>query len=189
MCALLNFVPVDIPLIAAMPQVVYQAQKTKSPHRSCYICHEIGAGSYFAYLWGDALQSYCRLFEAGHILATNLHADDVEQARDQICGDNAVPIDHFNRFDLLIFLGVDDGYFKSHRWVEEVYSSDGLMEHELIFRAGDHKIIPETVMHDSVDPAYVRACRDFLKIMAPTVRTIEDTRRRVIDFLQQNPSI
>ena len=187
MCALLNFVPVDVPLIAATPQAVYRAEKAKSPRRSCYICHEIGAGSYFAYLWADALQSYCRLFEAGHILATNLHADDLEQARNQVCRDNDVPIGHFNRFDLLIVLGVDDGYFKSHRWVEEVYSSDGSSKHGLIYQASD-KTIAESKGHDSVDPAYVDACRDFLGTMAANVRTIEETRRHVIDFLRQNSS-
>jgi len=187
MCALLNFVPMEVPLIAATPQAVYEAANADTPRR-CYICHEIGAGSYFAYLWADALQSYCRLFEAGHILATNLHADDLEQARDQVCGDNDVPIEHFNRFDLLIFLGVEGGYFKSHRWVEEVYSSDGSSEHELIFSASDNRSMTEDAFDNLVDPAYVHACRDFVKTMAPTVRTIEDTRRNVIEFLRQNPT-
>ena len=188
MCALLNFVPLDVPLIAATPQAVYQATKTKSSRRFCYICHEIGAGSYFAYLWADALQSYCGLFEAGHILATNLHADDLEQARDQVCGDNGVSIEHFNKFELLIFLGIEGGYFKSHRWIEQVYSSDGYSEHTLIFSASENKVIMKDIMLTSTDPAYVDACRDFLRTMAPSVRTIEQTRRHVVDFLQRKPS-
>ena len=188
MCALLNFVPVDVPLIAATAQAVYRAADTQSPHRCCYICHEIGAGSYFAYLWADALQTYCKLSEAGHMLATNLHADNLEQARDQVCGDNDVPIEHFNRFELLTFLSVEDGYFKAHRRIEEVYSSDGSSEHTLIFRASDSKTITEDARDHSVDPAYVRACRDFLKTMAPTICTIEDARVHVVEFLRQNPT-
>jgi hypothetical protein len=188
MCALLNFVPVDVQLIAATPQAVYQAASTKSSHCCCYVCHEIGVGSYYAYLWADALQSYCRLFEAGHMLATNLHADDLEQARDQVCGDNDVPIEHFNRFDLLIFLGVEGGYFKSHRWIEEVYSSDGSSEHSLIFRANDNESMSEDAIDSSIGLAYVHVCRDFLRKMTADVRTIEDTRRQVIEFLRQNPS-
>ena len=187
MCALLNFVPEDVSLIAATPQAVYRAATTPSSTRCCYICHEIGAGSYFAYLWADALQTYCTLFEAGHILATNLHADDLEQARDQICNDNDIPIEHFNRFELLIFLGVEGGYFTSHRWIEEVYSSDGSSEHTLFFRASDSNAFNLNDIECSVDPAYVHACRDFLETMAPTMRTIEDTRRRVVEFLRQNP--
>jgi hypothetical protein len=188
MCALLNFVPIDVPLIAATPQAVYQAANTTSPRCCCYVCHEIGAGSYFAYLWAEALQSYCSLFEAGHMLATNLHADNLEQVRDQVCGDNGVPIEHFNKFELLIFLGVEDGYFRAHRWIEEVYSGDGLSEHTLIFSANDNKAVTKNTVRKSTDPAYVEACRDFLKTMAPNVRTIEETRRYVFEFLRRNPS-
>ena len=188
MCALLNFVPIDVPLIAATPQAVYQAAKTKSPRRCCYVCHEIGAGSYFAYLWAEVLQNYCRLFEAGHMLATNLHADNQEQARNQICNNNGVPIEYFNKFNLLIFLGVEDGYFKIRRWIEEVYSGDGSSENSLIFRASDEKMIAKDALYDLADPGYIRACRDFLKTMAPAVRTIEETRRYVLEFLRRNPS-
>ncbi len=184
MCALLNFLPVDVPLIAATPQAVYQALRTKSHRRCCYICHEIGEGSYFAYLRADALQAYCSLFEAGHMLATNLHADDLGQARDQVCGDNDVPIEHFNRFELPIFLGIEGDYFNSHRWVEEVYSSNGSSEHTLIFNAGENKRVTKDTIRKSTDPAYVDACRDFLRTVAPSVRTIEDTRRHVIGFLR-----
>jgi len=187
MCALLNFVPVGVPLLAATPQAVYEAANVDTPRRCCYICHEIGAGSYFAYLWAEALQTYCKLSEAGHILATNLHADDLEQARDQVCGDNDVPIEHFNRFELLIFLSVEDDYFKAHRRIEDVYSSDGSSEHTSIVRASDNKTGAYDVKLHGIDPEYVRTCRDFLKTMAPTARTIEDTRMHVVEFLQRNP--
>ncbi|MEJ2702641.1 MAG: hypothetical protein P8Z79_09390 [Sedimentisphaerales bacterium] len=188
MCALLNFVPADVPLVAATTHVVHQAEKMKPSHRCCYICHEIGAGSYFAYLWADALKSYCRLSEAGHILATNLHADDLEQARGQVCSDNDVPIKHFDRFDLLVFLRVDDGYFKAHRWIEQVYAGDGLSEQALVYDANDGKGVIEHAVNNPSDLAYALACRDFLKTMKPNVRTIEDTRQHVVQFLRRNPS-
>lgn len=188
MCALLNFVPLDVPLIAATPQTVYKAASTPSSRRCCFICHEIGSGSYFAYLWADALLTYCALFDASHILATNLHADNLEQARDQVCGDNGVPIEHFNKFSLLIFLGIEGDYFKSHRWIEEVYSSDGSSEHMLIFSKSEEQIMINDIECHGVDPEYVHTCRDFLKTMAPNICTIEDTRRHVVEFLRQHPS-
>jgi ABC-type dipeptide/oligopeptide/nickel transport system ATPase subunit len=61
-----------------------------SPRR-CYICHEIGSGPYYAYLWGEELRAYFELPQAGHTLATNLHADTYEEARHQICAENGVP--------------------------------------------------------------------------------------------------
>ena len=98
MCALLNFLPIDLSIIAATVQAVYEAANEKPPGRACYLCHEIGSGSYFAYLWADALRAYCGLFEHGHLLATNLHADNPEQAIEQICDTNGVPGEYFNKF-------------------------------------------------------------------------------------------
>lgn len=189
MCALLNFVPVDVPLIAATPQEVYKVSKATMSPRACYICHEIGSGSYFAYLWSDVLRTYCRLSENGHMLATNLHADDLDEAREQVCGDNDVRQEHFNRFELLIFLRIEGTYLKSHRRIEKVYSSDSLSDHVLVFDAGNNKKIEPKVNNYVAEPDYVRACRDFLKKIALNTRTIEQTRRQVVEFLAQNLSM
>jgi hypothetical protein len=187
MCALLNFVPVDVLLVPATPEEVYKVVKA-SPRR-CYICHEIGSGPYFAYLWADALRTYCGLVEHGYMLATNLHADDIEQAREQICGENSVPLEHFNRFELLIFLRIEDSYLKAHRWIEKVYISDTLSDHVLIFDASSSKKLEPNEKDYQAKPDYVNACRDFLKKTAPNVHTIEGTRRYVVEFLQQQSSV
>ena len=184
MCALLNFVPADVTLIAATPEAVRDASEKAASGPSCYVCHEIGSGSYFAYLWSDALRDYCRLSERGFMLATNLHADDLEQARDQVCRTNGVLADHFNKFELLIFMRVKGGYFDAHRWIDLVYSSDGLSEHELIFTA-DEGLKKESCWGDL---QYVAACREFLNEMAPETQTIEQTRLRVLEFLARGPS-
>ena len=189
MCVLLNFVPVDVPLIAATPQEVYKVSKAATSQRACYICHEIGSGSYFAYLWSDALRAYCRLSENGHVLATNLHADDLEEARDQVCGDNDVRRELFNGFELLIFLRIEGTYLKTHRRIEKVYSSDGLSDHVLAFDAGNNKKIEPKVNNYMAEPDYVSACREFLKKMAPKTHTIEQTRQQVVEFLAQNLSL
>jgi hypothetical protein len=184
MCALLNFVPTDVPLIAATPQAVHEAANNKhSSSRTCYICHEIGSGYYFAYLWADELRAYCGLSENGHILATNLHADNLEQAKNQVCNTNGVPGEHFNKFELLIFLRIENHYPKIKRWIEEVYSGNGSSEHKLIFHANDKRTLDENAKHYMADPEYVAACRDFLKKIPPSVRTIEDTRRHIVGFL------
>ena len=184
MCSLLNFLPVEMPIVAATDQAVYEAANGKPKQRSCYVCHEIGSGHYFAYLWADALRTYCGLFEHGHILATNLHADNREQAREQICDTNGVPEKHFNKFELFIFLRIENGYLRADRRIEEVYSGDGSSGHELIFHANDKKTLDENAEHYLADPEYVAACRDFLTKISPDVRTIEDTRRHVVEFLR-----
>ena len=183
MCALLNFVPANVPLIAATPQAVHEAANNNSSPRACYVCHEIGSGYYFAYLWADELRAYCGLSENGHILATNLHADNPQQAREQICETNSVPDKHFNKFELLIFLRIENRYLKAKRWIEEVYSGDGVSGQELIFHAKDKQSLDENAKHYLAEPEHVASCRDFLAKMSPNVRTIEDTRRHVVKFL------
>ncbi|TKJ37497.1 MAG: hypothetical protein CEE38_08350 [Planctomycetes bacterium B3_Pla] len=188
MCALLNFVPAEVSLTAATPEAVYAAADGQVPQRYCYVCHEIGSGTYFAYLWSDALRTYCGLSERGHILATNLHADDLEEARDQVCGDNGVQVEHFNKFGLLIFLRAEGGYFNAHRWIEEVYTTDGSSGHELIFRAGDNRKLNQNAKHYAADPGQVMACRDFLAQAAPNTKTIEQARQRVVEFFDNSPA-
>ena len=182
MCALLNFVPADVSLIAATPEAVYGAAEGRASRRTCYVCHEIGSGSYFAYLWSDALRTYCGLSERGYMLATNLHADDIDEAKEQVCTDNGVEVDLFNRFELMIFLRVKGGYFDAHRRIDLVYSSDGSSEHELAFTAATDGGASPTL---HADPQYLTACRDFLKERMRDTRTIEDTRARVLEFLDR----
>ncbi len=184
MCALLNFVPADVSLIAATPEAVHLAADETPSRRACYVCHEIGSGSYFAYLWSDALRNYCGLSEHGHMLATNLHADDIDEARVQVCGTNGVRADHFNKFELLIFLCVKGGYFDASRRIDLVYSSDGSSEHESIFTAGSGLKKDRC----KADPEYVTACRDFLNEISLETETIEQTRMRVLEFLARSAS-
>ena len=54
-----------------------------------------------------------------------------------------------------------------------------------IFHANDKKTLDENAKHYLADPQYVAACRDFLVKISPDVRTIEDTRRHIVEFLNQ----
>ncbi len=191
MCALLNFVPTDVSLAAATPEAVYGAAECDPSGRTCYVCHEIGSGSYYAYLWSDALRAYCRLSQDGHMLATNLHADDIDETIDQVCGDNGVPSDHFTRFELLIFLRVRGGYFDARRWIDLVYSSDGSSEHKTVFAEADGGATHSASLRAGptlhADPDYVATCRDFLCERMDGTRTIEQTRECVVGFLGGHP--
>lgn len=70
----------------------------------CYLCHEIGAGHWYGYLWGDAAARYLALGRQGRI-AASLHADTVEELSDQLLGPHigADPAD-LARVDLLLFM-------------------------------------------------------------------------------------
>lgn len=177
MCALLNFIPADVEIVAATTETVRRAARNTALPRSCYVCHEIGSGPYFAYLWDADLRAYCSLARMGHVLATNLHADDMEDARQQVCVENGVPIADFNALHLLAFLRMDRGLRAARRRIDKVYESDGVSPHTLVFDASKRT-------NRLPDDQWAARCRMFLDETLQTgVRTIEQTRERVVAFL------
>ena len=130
MCALLNFIPRDMPLIvAADPRVIRAGLAGGS--RACFLCHEIGRGHYFAYLWGAAAAAFFDLPAAGHMIATNLHADSREEARGQLVDDVGVSPGAFARVSLIAFVTAAPARGYARRIVA-VYESDGA-GHRLVF--------------------------------------------------------
>ncbi len=191
MCALLNLVPPDIELVAATSDAVRAATNEDSGPRRCYICHEIGAGPYFAYLWDRDLRAYCALAKQGagpakqgRILATNLHADDLDETRAQVCDENGVPLPHFNAFDLLVYLRVKGGPFNARRTIDKIYASSDGADHELVFEASSRQFNRDDALNGDLDEAWWIACHKFLAgLMETSVRTIEETRHHVLTFL------
>ena len=174
MCALLNFVPVECHLAAATSGAVQDASRGMVSENTCSICHEIGAGPYFAYLWGRDLRAYCALAAKGIMRATNLHADTLAEAKAQVCGDNGVPEAHFNAFGLAAFIRVSG----RSRTLVSVHASDEVSPHRQVYDA-DGQLDTRGVNAD-----WLAACRDFLaRAYASPARTIEDTRTLVVKFL------
>jgi hypothetical protein len=187
MGALLNLLPVDVTLLAATPEVLRSVPAARNNGRLCLICHEIGAGDYFAYLWGETLRRYCRLVEDPRfILATNLHADDVDEARTQLCEQNGVLREHFNAFDLLVFLRVERQPWRPQRRIGKVYDASKGYGHRPIYDAARKPALHSRVLHESAIPDEVTACRRFLEEnLAAGTTTIEQTRRAVLAFLRE----
>ncbi len=142
MGALLNLVPPDIELAAAEDERVIEDGLRGVQRRRCYVCHEIGAGPYYAYLWGRALRRYFELPAAGHLLATNLHADTYAQARGQVCGENRVPPAAFRRLNLIYFLACDGTAWNARRRIVALWESDGAEAHRPIHGEGAAEPLP-----------------------------------------------
>jgi hypothetical protein len=187
MGALLNLLPADVTLVAATPKAIREPLTTQDTGRLCLVCHEIGAGSYFAYLWGEDLRRYCRLGEDDRVLlATNLHADDIDDARQQVCADNGVPESQFSAFEILIFIRVEGRPWDPQRRVATVYDTCGASGHRLVYDAGRAPALDPAALSGSPAADRVAACHRFLRenLRGGTV-TIEQTRRAVLTFLRE----
>lgn len=173
MGALLNFVPRDTPLTAADSDAAIRAGMADRTPRRCYICHEVGAGDYYAYLWGEPLRRFFELPAAGHILATNLHADTYEQAHRQVCGENGVPEPAFRRMNLIYFLSVTRTGTGLMRRIAAVREGDGREDHRPVYDgAGDAPAGSRLVPPD----AFRAAGRTVDRLLQAGVRRIEEVR-------------
>jgi hypothetical protein len=67
----------------------------------CVVAYEIGRGHFEAYVWGTTLTRMTALGQAGCRIVTNLHADTLEVAREQIavqCGAGEAGLAAFETF-------------------------------------------------------------------------------------------
>ena len=177
MGALLNFVPRDVELLPAVGMASIQEGMSDTAPRRCYICHEIGPGAYYAYLWNRELRAYFELAGAGHMLATNLHADTYAQAQAQICGGNRVPQASFRRMNLMFFISLDQDARGLVRRIDTVWESDGENPHRLVYSAGLSSGGIESRLVSVV--ALDIASQTIERMIKGNVRTIEEVRSRV----------
>ncbi|MFO8065799.1 MAG: hypothetical protein R6V29_14350 [Spirochaetia bacterium] len=132
MGALLTMLPAAEPV-----HVTRDASRARGPHPGsgsswrtagageCIVAYEISPASFEAYIWGQALREFVERGLEGARLVSNLHADTLEQAHDQLVEDNGVPAEHFNTFDLFVPIRVDGGVGRRTRVVEYVDYRDG----------------------------------------------------------------
>lgn len=184
MAALLNFLPNATAIRAVGSRAVLDmAEVDPYPGATCYLAHEIGDGLYYAYLWGDEARDFFALTARGHIIATNLHADTLEETRDQLCLGNSVAPEHLVAVALKVYLRVDHSdrlAFK--RRVSHVYESDGA-EDRLIWRWDRRGAFERQAVQSAlVSPQDEDLYRKFLTgLRRRDVRHIEDVRRALLE--------
>ena len=185
MGALLNLVPREVELAPADGMAAVERGLRSPDPRRCYICHEIGDGAYYAYLWGEELRAYFELPRLGHMLATNLHADTFEQARDQVCRTNGVPEARFRRMNLLYFLSVGRSGFGFRRRIAEVWEGDGSAEHSRVF-GGD---AGASLARSRLVPAeeLERALAAIDRLRAAGARTTQEVRAAILESWPASP--
>jgi hypothetical protein len=186
MCALLNFLP-DHTAIRPVdrPAVLADGQRDAYPGDTCYLAHEIGGGRYYAYVWGSQARAFFRLAARGHIIASNLHADTLEETQDQLCREreNGVAQEHLDAVTLQVYLRVERaGGWAVRRRVSHVYESDGTRPRLLWTSDRSETFTRHEPAGSGVVPlGQERAYAAFLSaLLRRDIRSIADVRRAVI---------
>ncbi|MFW5797584.1 MAG: hypothetical protein ACOCXE_03655 [Spirochaetota bacterium] len=92
----------------------------------CLVAYEISPASFEAYIWGTELRTFVSRGLTGARLVANLHADTLEEAREQFVEDNGVDAEHFEVFDLFVPITMAGGLGRRARVVQQVdYTRDG----------------------------------------------------------------
>jgi hypothetical protein len=174
MRALLDFVPGSRPYAIVLPEedVALDGQP------GCAVAHEISNHRVPGYLWGKELRAFFALSQAGHMLAANLHADDLAEARAQIVEASGVPEPHFRAAGLMIFLRVQGEGEAALRTVESVYYSDGATPHLQVFSAPDgwSADCPRDALREDRYRQLLAAA------LADGLRTVEAVRGRFLEW-------
>ena len=170
MCALLNFLP-DRTAIRPVDHRAVLAKGLVDAQfgRTCYLAHEIGAGSWYAYVWGEQARLFFQLAGEGHIIASNLHADTLEETRAQLCEENGVARAHLDAVALKVYLGVARGLGGSpgrrwRRWVRQVYENDGAQD-RLLFEGTREGAFQRVAESRVVSPEQEAECAAFLSAL------------------------
>ena len=186
MCALLNFLPDDTVIRAVDSRAVLaEGQRDDEPGRTCYLAHEISSASYYAYVWGHEARTLFGLVADGHVIASNLHADTLEETRDQLCRENGVAPAHLDAVTLKVYLQVKRSVgWSAQRWVGSVYESAGGGDRLLWSRETGGTF----VRHQPFESAVVsqeqeKECAEFLAgLQRQSLRHIEDVRRALVKW-------
>ncbi len=177
MCALLNFLP-DRTVLCAVdgPTVLTSAQHAR-PGDTCYLAHEVGSGHYYAYIWGEQARAFFALAAQRHLIATNLHADSLPDARDQLCQQNGVAEPHLDAVTLKVFLGFGPHSGRAPtRWVSQVYESDGTLD-SLIWQREGNASFARRAPSAITTPAQEHGYREFLAgLLRQDVRRLDQVR-------------
>jgi hypothetical protein len=182
MCALLNFLP-DHTAIRPVdrPAVLDAGMHDARLGETCYLAHEVGAGSWYAYVWGRDARVFFRLAAQGHTIASNLHADTLQETTDQLCRENGVAPAHLNAVTLKIYLRMRRSRVHAvRRWIHQVYECDGSQDRLLWTGDMDGRFSRQA---DSafVSSAQMNVYLGLLTVLRQkNVRHIEDIRRHLI---------
>lgn len=121
MAALLAFLPPGEQIATVSePDVIQRACEGEYGDDVCLLAHEIGAGSWFAYIWGRVAADFFAAGRAGCRCVSCLHADTPEQAADILrsCG---VEERDIRAVDMQLFMWMEGGFRQRTRRVSSLH--------------------------------------------------------------------
>lgn len=205
LACLLNFLPPGVKIITtSSPSVITNAQRLTTDEKGnnlCFLCHEIGAGHWYGYLWGKYVGQFFHLMNDGCRIASCIHADTLSEMHDILVSrELGVSEKDFNSLDLILFMKLERSLTGYRRRVAAFYESDG-ERHNLLFSwkpdsdtfnpnspllqriASQRGQLPEQVTEE------LQQCKSFIKSLLRSGNTdFRWVRGQVADFYLEHVS-
>ncbi len=141
----------------------------------CILTYEISPASYDGYIWKDEVKLMTQLGIKGCRLVGNLHADTLEQAREQICKIGGATEEEFGTFDIFIPITLKPRGFSYERRIEHVY----LFNRE---KKGWERIRD----FSTPESTFQREIENFLQSLAKSkIILVEEVRKEWLKWLNQ----
>lgn len=139
MACLMTFLPPRVRTITiGSPSVITEAGRSISEEGAenlCFLCHEIGSGPWYGYLWGQYVGQLLHLMNNGCRIASCIHADTLPEMRDILVSRKlGVSAEDFDRLGLVLFMNLGRTLTGYRRRVATLYESSGKAgQHNLLF--------------------------------------------------------
>jgi len=117
MSALLCHLPAGSRVLLTNPGTGWE----KAHAGDCVVAYEIGSGPYDAYIWGRDVRLLTELGRCGVRIVSNLHADTLEQAKEQIVDQCGASEEGVRAFQLFIPVEVSRKGFSVRRRVHTIW--------------------------------------------------------------------
>jgi hypothetical protein len=167
------------------PGAVREALAEPDRTGRCYLCHEIGSGTWYGYLWGETVGRFFGLMGNGGRVAACLHADDPVQMRNILLTPTlGVSAELFDRVELLAFMAVEHRSGRTVRRVSSIWTADDRGGHELSFEldaASDRLRRVRPARAEGGGRPTLAECEALMTGLAEgRVRLFEDVRRALV---------
>ncbi|MBC8233113.1 hypothetical protein H8E77_26505 [bacterium] len=108
MACILMFLPPNTSIVTINEPSVISRALQGSNERACYLCHEIGSGPWYGYLWGDDVGRFFKLIDKSHSIASCIHADTIDEMKEIILSDELnVSEEYFRQLDFILFMHLE----------------------------------------------------------------------------------
>ena len=196
MAALLAFLPPGEQIATVSePQVIQRACDGEYGDNVCLLAHEIGSGSWFAYIWGRTAAEFFAAQRAGCRCVTCLHADTPDQAAEILrsCG---VEEPDIRSMDLQLFMWMGGTYRQRirrvnslhlhmtdelhtlYRWRQDSDQFDTLVApDDVMGKVAEHSDDSESELQDK----YEKYRKELADMHAQGIRDFAQVRRRILD--------